>query len=141
MSRPRKSVKTKRTANGKILGRPVGRSHVPPQPPIEAEPIRWKLYFKRLREPKLVIDPVSGEEVRPFGPPSPVYEWREVKRGRPPVKDSVALLRIIQAIQSEGKRGMARTAAEQAPHREVLSVKRERTRTRREMRRRAAENL
>jgi hypothetical protein len=141
MRQARKLAKTKLNANGKIIGRPVKRSKVAPSPPTEPKPVRWKRNLKRLRDPELVDCPFTGEKVRPFGPQRPVYEWRAVKKGRPPVKDVIALLRIIQAIQSEGKRGTARLAAEQAPHREELSVKRERTRTRREMRRRAAENL
>lgn len=141
MKQKRKLAKTKINANNKIVGRPVGRSKRAPLAPAEPKPVKWKLSLKRLRDPDLVDCPFTGEKVRPFGPQRPVYEWRVVKKGRPPVTDAVALIRIIQAIQSEGKRGTARTAAEQAPHREVLSVKRERTRTRREMRRRAAENL
>jgi hypothetical protein len=140
MKQQRKLAKTKLTANNRIVGRPVGHSkHVPPTT-TEPKPVKWKRFLKRLRDPELVDCPFTGEKVRPFGPQRPVYEWREIKRGRPPVKDAVALLRIIQAIQSVGKRGTARLAAEQAPYREELSVKRERTRTRREMRRRAAEN-
>ncbi len=141
MKQPRNLAKTKLTANNKIVGRPVGHSKRVPPAPAKPKPVEWKRFLKRLRDPELVDCPSTGEKVRPFGPKRPVYEWRAVKRGRPPVKDADALRRIIQAIQSEGKRGTARIAAEQAPHREELSVKRERTRTRREMRRRAAENL
>lgn len=144
MKKLRKLAKTKLTAIGKYLGRPIRklRTSAPgiEEPITETKPARMELRFKRLRDPNLVTNPITGEIVRPFGPPKPVYEWREVKPGRPPVSDSVALLRIIRAIQHTGQRGFAAAIAERDRNREIDAVKQEYRRARRAMRRRAEEN-
>lgn len=140
MKQQRKRAKTKITTNGKILGRPVGRSKALPLPLIEPKPIRLKRYIKRLREPGRIISPITGEIVELFGPPKPVYEWREVKRGRPPVKDGVALKRIVVLHQCTGQRGFAQSIAAQEGHRDVLAVKQEYTRARRGIKRRTEDS-
>ncbi|MCB4804597.1 hypothetical protein QO001_004578 [Methylobacterium brachiatum] len=144
MKMARKLAKTKRTVNGKYLGRPVKKSKnaapVIEKSSLKAKPARMKLYLKRLRNPELVTHPITGETVRPFGPPKPVYEWREAKPGRPPVSDFVALLRIIKVIQHTGQHGFSAAVAEQEPHRKIDAVKQEYRRERRAMRRRAEEN-
>lgn len=139
MSGPRKVAKTKRTASGKILGRPVRGSKAAPSAPATLpapKPVRWKRYLKSLRSPDPVVCPITGEEVRPFGPPKPVFEWRVVKRGRPPVRDIVTITRIVTVHQSTGQRGFAQRVAAGQPHRTISAVKREQGRARRDMKHR-----
>ena len=141
MTEPRKRARTKRTANDKIKGRPLKRSgaELPPVEPAKwANAPRLKRYLKRYREPGRMICPVTGAIVEGFGPPKPVYEWREVKRGPPPMSDAEALLRIIQACQSTGERGFAQEMVDAGEARTVNAVKQRYTRVRRLMRRRAS---
>jgi hypothetical protein len=100
--RPR--AKTKRTTDGKIMGRPVGAggfaAHVAP---------RTKQTCIGLRQPKPIADPITGELRRPFGPGLPIYEMREVRRGRPALTTSQELLRIVQAVSGFDRCGFAET--------------------------------
>jgi hypothetical protein len=49
---------------------------------------------------------------RAFGPGVPVYEWREVRRGRPVLSTQEEILRIIQAQGSLGRKGFAKKIAD-----------------------------
>jgi hypothetical protein len=132
---PRKPVRTKRTASGKIMGRPVKRSGVG-LPHIEPKAPRLKRYLKRYREPGRMICPTTGEIVERFGPSKPVYEWSEPKIGRPRMKDGTAILHIVEAEKYRGQRGGAWELAERGAGNSPSAVKRRLTRTRKQIRRR-----
>ncbi|MGU3358891.1 hypothetical protein ACLBWX_01015 [Methylobacterium sp. M6A4_1b] len=77
----------------------------------------------------MIEDPVTGEEVRPDEPLRPIYEVREVRRGRPPVKRSEALLGIVDAVVAFGKAGSAKAEAT-ASELKIDTIKRKRRRVR-----------
>lgn len=116
-------ARTKLTKNGRIKGRPVnGRG------PVKIEP-KLRRYLVGEKRPRMVEDPVSGEMVRPEGHTTPIYEVREVRRGRPPVKTMEELRRIVDAVVAHGKKGSAEAEAATSK-RKVETIKRERRRTR-----------
>lgn len=109
MSKDRPPARSKRTRTGKIMGRPVGPNGVPA---LETAAPAMKLQCTHLRQPAPVEDPITGEMRRAFGPGVPVYEWREVRRGRPALSTQEEILRIIQAQGSLGRKGFARKVAD-----------------------------
>lgn len=126
------------TKNGRRKGRPP--KHLGPavlEQPIPAQFRRptSKRYLVRLRDPNPVrgADGVAREAL---GPPRPIYEIRQIQRGRPPGSKRGDTLDIIEAIAGRNVAGHAQRLAEESK-RSVETVKRKIARTRAEIRERA----
>jgi len=116
-------ARTKLTKNGRIKGRPVNG-----QGPVKIEP-KLRSYVVGWKRPRMIVDPITGEEIRPDGPMQPICRVREVRRGRPPVEDQKALLRIVDAVVAFGRKGNAEAEATMSGLKPE-TVKRERRRAR-----------
>lgn len=130
MATYRTGRRSKVTKNGRLMGRPPGSA---PAGIIRFEQPQAKRRLAAKAPPKPVKDVATGEHAEAFGPPRPIYEYREGYTGRWGQTVSDETLWIVRAIAGQNRPGYAAARAEELGLTEA-AVKRKLTRTRAKIR-------